>query len=270
MPLDWIDVSDLSFNTMLLLERAQITWLPGWLPEDALAVALHAHPAVAWYLRHKCPEVAEWVDKALAHAAPGQTPEEIRRAEETILRTINDLVVYAVDPTIYDAQPFLGWDTDELTSLVDFAGKTVIDVGAGTGRLTLVAAEQGAAVVFAVDPVSNLRAYLRQKAARMGQRRVYPVDGLITAIPFPDNFADITLGGHVFGDHYEQEHAELVRVTKPGGMVILCPGNNDRDNDAHRLLVAEGFAWSRFEEPEEGIKRKYWKALAFGLWKKGQ
>jgi hypothetical protein len=53
----------------------------------------------------------------------------------------------------------------------------------------------------------------------------------------------------------------MARVTKPGGMVILCPGNNDRDNEAHDFLTSRGFAWSRFEEPGDGMKRKYWKVL---------
>ncbi|MFQ5616235.1 MAG: hypothetical protein ACE5GO_07230, partial [Anaerolineales bacterium] len=51
------------------------------------------------------------------------------------------------------------------------------------------------------------------------------------------------------------------RVTKPGGMVIHCPGNNDRDNETHTYLVSQGFRWARFEEPEDGIKRKYWKTI---------
>ena len=32
------------------------------LPRDSLAVALRANPAVDWYLRQKCPEVAPWLD----------------------------------------------------------------------------------------------------------------------------------------------------------------------------------------------------------------
>jgi hypothetical protein len=57
-----------------------------------------------------------------------------------------------------------------------------------------------------------------------------------TDLPFPDRF-DVTMGGHVFGDHPEEEYRELARVTKVGGMVILCPGNDDRDDDRHRFLV---------------------------------
>lgn len=170
------------------------------------------------------------------------------------------LIVYAVNPSVYDAQPFLNWDSNELLSLADFTGKTVIDVGAGTGRLTLLVAEK-ADVVFAVEPVTNLRNYLEQKAKSRSLKNVYAVDGLITDIPFPPHFADVTMGGHVFGDDLEDEYQELCRVTKSGGMIILCPGNNDLDNDRHEFLGSHGFEWSRFEEPRDGMKRKYWKVV---------
>jgi len=40
--------------------------------------------------------------------------------------------------------------------------------------------------------------------------------------------------------------------------LIFCPGNNDVDDARHEFLVAQGCEWSRFEEPEDGWKRKYW------------
>ena len=258
---EWMDVSQLSFNTLLLLERVQLNWFPCWLPEEELGIALRANPAVEWFMRHKCPEITGWLDGVMANGpAILLGSEQIRRAEVTVLRSIDDLAVYAVDPAAYEAQPFLGWDSRELTGLVDFAGKTVVDVGAGTGRLALVAALEAAAV-FAVEPVANLRIYLKEKARASGLRNVFPVDGLITDIPLPDSFADVTMGGHVFGDHPEEECRELARVTRPGGTIILCPGNNDQDNDIHAYLISQGFRWSRFEEPRDGIKRKYWKQV---------
>lgn len=258
MPVNWMDVSSLSFNTLLLLERVQLSWFPGWAPEAEMAIALRANPAVEWYLRHKCPELEPWLDGVMAKENRQASAEQVRQAEVAILQALDDLVVYAVDPAVYDAQPFLGWDSRELTSLADFAGKIVIDVGSGTGRLALAVAGKAQAV-FAVEPVANLRRYLKHKARNQHIHNLYPVDGLITDIPFPDTFADVTMGGHVFGDHPQEECQELLRVTRPGGTVILCPGNRDTDDDRHQFLVSQGFQWARFEEPRDGTKRKYWR-----------
>lgn len=261
MTLNWINVSNLSFNTLLLLEREQLAWLPGWLPETELGTALHANPAVEWFLRHKNPELDPWVDSVLEKGIPGAAEADVRAAEEAILRSMNDLICYAVDPDIYDKQPFLYWDENELTRLVDFRNKLVADIGAGTGKLTFIAAEQDPRGIFAVEPVGNLRHYLKMKAHRLGYKNVFPISGLIDDLPFPNDFLDVLMGGHVFGNLPEAEYKEMVRVTKPGGIVILCPGNDDNDNETHRFLEEHQFNWSRFEEPQDGLKRKYWKRL---------
>jgi ubiquinone/menaquinone biosynthesis C-methylase UbiE len=124
-----------------------------------------------------------------------------------------------------------------------------------------VAAKNDAQAVFAIEPVGNLRQYMKDKAQNQDLSNFFTVDGLITEIPFPNNFADICMGGHVFGDAPEAEDTEMTRVTKPGGMVVLCPGNNDKDEGWHQFLVEQGYQWSRFEEPEDDIKRKYWKIV---------
>ena len=260
MPGAWMDVSKLSFKTLLLLERVQLSWFPGWVPEEDLAQALKANPAIEWYIRHKCPEIETWLNWIMTQAPrrPGQ--KTTRQAEIAVLESIDDLVVYTTNPAAYDAQPFLNWNSQELTGTVDFADRIVIDVGAGTGRLALVAAEK-ARTVYAVEPVGSLRDYLRQKAGKLGLCNFFVMDGLITSLPFPERFADITMGGHVFGDAPENEYNELVRVTRPGGMILLCPGNSDQDSPAHKFLVSRDFSWSRFEEPRDGWKRKYWKKV---------
>lgn len=259
MPVNWIDVQHLSFNSLLLLEREQLSWFPGWLDEGELGLALLANPVVGWYMRHKCPEIEKWVDGVIKRAGTTVTAERARQAELHILSQINDLLVYAVDPTLYDAQPFLNWDSEELRSLADWKDKLVIDIGSGTGRLAFVAAEAGARAVFAVEPVANLRNYIRQKSADRRLTNVFAMDGLITRLPFPDDFVDITMGGHVFGDAPQAECAEMLRVTRPGGTVILCPGSTESEGPAHEYLVAQGFQWAWFEEPGDGPKRKYWK-----------
>ena len=261
MDLDWVDVTDLSFKTVLLLERDQLGWLPGWLPEPELGIALRANPAVAWFLRHKNPAIRDWVETVLSAAPEDSSPGEVRQAERCVLESMNDLVCYAVDPAAYDRLPFLGWDSNELARLVDFRQKLVADIGAGTGRLALIAAREGARAVFAVEPVGNLRVHLAARARAAGVSNVFPVDGLITRLPFPDDFLDVVMGGHVFGDDPEEESAEMMRVAKPGGMIVLCPGGVDEDDARHAFLVAEGFAWSRFEQPGDGLKRKFWKTV---------
>jgi ubiquinone/menaquinone biosynthesis C-methylase UbiE len=140
-----------------------------------------------------------------------------------------------------------------------WVGRIVLDIGSGTGKLAFIAAQNAAAAVYPVEPVGNLRVFLREKASRLGYKHVYPGDGLITQIPFADGFADITLCGHVYGDKPEGELAELERVTRPGGMVILCPGTSMTENSTHEVLAAHGYQWAIFEEPGDGPKRKYWK-----------
>jgi hypothetical protein len=47
---------------------------------------------------------------------------------------------------------------------------------------------------------------------------------------------------------------------EPGGTVAACPGSSDADNETHRAFLAHGFERSRFEEPTDGTRRKYWQA----------
>lgn len=235
MAVNWIDTSKLPFNSLLLLESIQIGWFPGWLPEKELAIALGANPTVEWFLRNKCTEIRNWLDKIVSLDTGKCNKNDIHKAEQTILNSINDLLTYVIDPSIYDAQPFLQWDLSELTSIASFNGKIIIDVGAGTGKITFIAALKAQAV-YAVEPVANLRFYLKQKAKKKGI-------------------------GYVFGDNKEEEYKEMERVTKKGGIVIYYPGNDDLDNERHQFLVNKGYKWSKFETPGKGMKRKYWKRL---------
>lgn len=261
MPVSWMDMTAIPFNALLLLERVQFSWFPGWVNEDDLGLALNANPVVEWYLRHKCPELCDWLDGVMVKARDARLDAHaMRQAEIRVLQSLDDLITYVHDPTVYDSLDFLNWDSSELTSLVDFSAKTVIDIGSGTGRLAFVAA-QAATAVFAVEPVGNLRYYIKEKARKRGMKNIYPVDGLITDLPFPDGFADVMMGGHVFGDEPDAELSELVRVTKLGGTIILCPGNDDKDNERHDFLMAQGFAWERFVEPPDNRVRKYWKTI---------
>ncbi|NLI41701.1 MAG: hypothetical protein GX421_11065, partial [Caldisericales bacterium] len=145
--------------------------------DKVLAIALKAHPEVLWYFKRLLPEAAEVFENMAGSVSPDLSGEEIRRAEIEVMRSINDWMVYVVDPAIYDRLEFTRWDDSELTDFVDFSGRRVVDIGAGTGRLSFVAASRGA-TVYAVEPVRTLRDYLKRKAETIGYKRFYVVDGL--------------------------------------------------------------------------------------------
>jgi ubiquinone/menaquinone biosynthesis C-methylase UbiE len=117
-------------------------------------------------------------------------------------------------------------------------------------------------VVYAIEPVSKLRQYIWEKRDRLGLDNIFPLDGTITQIPLPDDFADIIMVGHVFGDFPKEECDEMIRVVRSGGMILLHPGtNNNANSEPAQYLVQEGFEFATFEEPGVGTLRKYWKTI---------
>ncbi len=249
MSLKWINVEEFSFNALLLMERFQLRCIFESLRENAdwrrnMGLALAHNPAVAWYAAHRCPECAGIVQEVVASAPVEASAEEIRAAEVRVLASVEDFTLYT-KPEIMDAScDFIyGWDKERLFELADFAGKTVLDVGSGSGRLAFAAAER-AKEVCASEPVATLREYLRDKIKREGIQNVRVADGMADSLPYPDDTFDIVMSGHVVGDDYEGEIAELTRVAKPGGWLIDCPGDQRGRCAANGGLLARG--WEEF------------------------
>jgi hypothetical protein len=252
----------LEVDDLFLLESFQIAYLPRWVPEREFGAVLHARPAIARYLVTRCPEVSGFVDAVVReHAAPAD-PEELARCADAVVWTIADLLVYNKCPEVYDGLPFHNWDFSEVTAIVDLNGKTVIDAGSGTGRVALEAAGT-AAVVFAVEPVSRLRQFIRDKATQKGLTNLYVTDGLNHVLPFPDAFAGVVITSHAIGWQLQEELAEFERVVKRPGTILHCPGTaTGVEDDTHAVLI--GAPWDyRFAEYDEadGRKRKYWKEM---------
>jgi ubiquinone/menaquinone biosynthesis C-methylase UbiE len=255
-----LDVNDINFNALLLLEPLHAAYLAQRLPDKAMGIALRAHPAVRWYLAQIYPPIKGYLERCLALAQTDPSAEDLRRAEIAVLNSMHDWLIYVLDPAKYDQLAFLKWDDSSLLSMANFTDKIVLDIGAGTGRLAFTIASQ-AHTVYAVEPVANLRRYLWEKRTRLGLENVFPCDGTITQIPFPDEFADIVIAGHVFGEHFEAEYNEMARVVRDGGMILLHPGTNAKENQAHSFLIDNGFNYDTFTEPTDGLKRKYWKTI---------
>lgn len=101
-------------------------------------------------------------------------------------------------------------------------GRRVLDLAAGTGKLTRLLVELGADVV-AVEPVDGMRAELVANVAG-----IEVLDGLAEAIPLADESVDVVVVGQAF--HWFDAPvalAEMARVLRPGGGVGLVW--NERD-----------------------------------------
>ena len=115
-----------------------------------------------------------------------------------------------------------GWLTDTLRL---GPGKTVLDLGAGTGKFTRYLTATGAAVI-AVEPVDGMRAKL---VAAMPQ--VQALAGMAETIPLPDATVDAVVCAQAF--HWfasKAALAEMSRVLKPGGRFGLIWNMRDEGN----------------------------------------
>ncbi len=255
--------ASLEIEDLYLLEAFQISYLPGWVPERELAAVLWAYPAIGRFLEKRSHSVAGFLEGVLAEYPPAKDAEELAAFEDKVVWTLADLLVYSKCPEVYDGLEFHGWDFREVTGTTALDGKVVLDVGAGTGRVALEAA-QTARLVFAVEPVGRLRQVIRDKAMGLGLTNLYVVDGFGHQIPFPDSFADVLITSHALGWRLGEELAEMERVVKPGGSIIHCPGTADtpREEEQHQLLIAQPWAYkfARYRQPD-GWKRKYWKQV---------
>jgi SAM-dependent methyltransferase len=109
------------------------------------------------------------------------------------------------------------------------AGRTVLDLAAGTGKLTRPLAATGAEVV-AVEPIAEMRARIGDAAARA-------LDGTAEAIPLDDASVDAVAVGQAF--HWFDGAAALAqihRVLRPGGALAVAWNRRPLEHPAHAAI----------------------------------
>lgn len=118
-----------------------------------------------------------------------------------------------------------------LGEITDFAGKTVVEMGAGTGRVTMLVAPLCSKVLaFDASPHMLDTAASNVKSCNLGNVTLRAADN--RAIPLPDASADIVIEGWSFGytvslgqgqwrNTSDALLGESTRLLMPGGTLII-------------------------------------------------
>ena len=100
-------------------------------------------------------------------------------------------------------------------------GRTVVDVAAGTGKLTRLLVGTGARVV-AVEPLAEMRALISDGEV---------LDGTAEELPLPDGAADVvTVAQALHWFDLDRALPEIHRVLRPGGRLALVWNMRDLDD----------------------------------------
>ena len=156
-------------------------------------------------------------------------------------------LVYRLEPELYDRLVTAERLHPGIIDWLPPAADRIVEVGAGTGRLTMELIKRAPEVV-AVEPAMPLRAVLQHKLDdASGGDRVRVVHGFFDDLPLPDDYADLVVACSAFTP--DPAHggnaglAEMERVCVPGGCVaIIWPNNLD-------WLAANGYRYVRFSGP---------------------
>ncbi|MDF2926605.1 MAG: methyltransferase type 11 [Paenibacillaceae bacterium] len=270
MAYNWINPQDYTMDTLLLFDRWIIRYLMNennWYNHAGrdyktdLAKALSRYPHVIAFCQRKAPECTNFISQLPSLLQAHVSAEEARLAEVSLLTAYETFIVYAYPEVMDQVNYIRNWNPQSLYSLVDLTDKIVLDVGAGTGRLAFAAADR-ARRVYASEPCDSLREYMRDRIKSSRIQNMKVLDGMATELPYEDSTFDVVMSGHVVGDSYDQEIAELTRITKSGGWIVCCNGDDEFKRTApNKELLDRGFESFSHESMEGGIIYDYRKRV---------
>lgn len=121
-------------------------------------------------------------------------------------------------------------------------GANVLDCAAGTGELSVAAAEK-AGHVLCTDMSLPMLERARKKSVRKGIKNISFGERDIFSLPDEDNTYDVSMAGNVLHLLEEPEKAvkELCRVTKQGGRVIVPTFMAKNSNPLIKIYTLLGY-----------------------------
>lgn len=167
------------------------------------------------------------------------------------------------DETVFRTEPADGFERyqEVLARVADLAGAgpgiSVLDVGTGTGNLARLLAEKGAHVL-AVEPSAAMRAEAERKLPGI------PVlEGQFLALPAADSTFDAAVSTYAFHHLPDPDKlrgaAELLRVVKPGGRIVL--GDVAWADEGARLAMLRRFAAEGKHDLVKEIEEEYYPTI---------
>jgi demethylmenaquinone methyltransferase/2-methoxy-6-polyprenyl-1,4-benzoquinol methylase/phosphoethanolamine N-methyltransferase len=112
-------------------------------------------------------------------------------------------------------------------------GESVLDVGCGTGGVTIPAGQRVgvSGKAAGIDPSAEMIEVARKKAQRKGLDIDFRV-GVIEALPYPEASFDVVTSSlmmhHLPADLRVKGLAEIYRVLKPGGRLLVADMTNQK------------------------------------------
>lgn len=202
------------------------------------AALTNARPPTREYLMAHMPEAT----RAWLASAPSRelTAEQLFQAQSKIVAVYFWEIVYRRHPEVYELfSQCQDMPLDDLFPPGLVAGRTVADVGTGTGRVA-GHLDRYAARVHGFDPSGPLLEVARRKYADH-PRLSFDV-GSFSRIPLPDASVDVVVSCFAFQPSEERGGrgglAEMRRVLRPGGVALIAHANKVSEG----WLRAEGLA----------------------------
>lgn len=176
-------------------------------------------------------------------------------------------ILYRDYPEVYDAfasVPYKPRMIDVLQEKFNFTGKTIADIGSGSGRSSIELA-RFAKHVIGLEPEDAMRAEAYKNTAEAGLENISYLDGRAEDMPLEDNSVDMVVA--LTAVMYPADEVipvfikEARRVIKPGGVIMSVdvapgwyggelsgvidePGADDDLQMKHQIFVKEhGFSY---------------------------